>query len=137
MKLRLVFVLLIALIFSSLSYAQNKNEVYGEKSEYAFDELEEKPEFPDGNNGLVKYLSENVKYPKKALEKGICGKVLVQFVIDDKGKVTKVEVLKGVEKTLDKEAVRVIKSMPKWIPGKKNGKPVKVRYTIPLTFKMD
>lgn len=129
--------LLIALIFSSLSYAQNKNEVYGEKSEYAFDELEEKPEFPDGNNGLVKYLSENVKYPKKALEKGICGKVLVQFVIDDKGKVTKVEVLKGVEKTLDKEAVRVIKSMPKWIPGKKNGKPVKVRYTIPLTFKMD
>jgi len=130
-------VLLIALIFSSLSYAQNKNEVYGEKSEYAFDELEEKPEFPDGNNGLVKYLSENVKYPKKALEKGICGKVLVQFVIDDKGKVTKVEVLKGVEKTLDKEAVRVIKSMPKWIPGKKNGKPVKVRYTIPLTFKMD
>ena len=136
MKLRLVSILLIGLIFSSVSYAQNKNEVAGENAEYAFEELDEKPEFPDGNVGLGKYLSENIKYPKKAVKKNITGKVFVQFVIDKTGKVIDVTVPRGVDKSLDKEAVRVVKSMPNWKPGMKDGVPVKVRYTIPINFKL-
>ncbi len=115
---------------------QNGNAVAGSDAEYSFEQLEQKPEFPDGNAGLGKYLSENIKYPKKALKKNITGKVFVQFVIDKTGKVIDVTVPRGVDKSLDKEAVRVVKSMPNWKPGMKDGVPVKVRYTIPINFKL-
>lgn len=115
---------------------QNGNAVAGSDAEYSFEQLEQKPEFPDGNAGLGKYLSENIKYPKKAVKKNITGKVFVQFVIDKTGKVIDVTVPRGVDKSLDKEAVRVVKSMPNWKPGMKDGVPVKVRYTIPINFKL-
>ena len=136
-KFRLLL-LLIGIAIPSLFYAQDKqngNAVQGKDAEYAVSELDSQPEFPNGNDGLVKYLSENIKYPKKALKNGITGKVFVQFVIDKTGKVTNVTAVRGVEKSLDKEAVRVIKSMPKWKPGMKDGQPVKVKYTIPINFK--
>ncbi len=136
-KFRLLL-LLIGIAIPSLFYAQDKqngNAVQGKDAEYAVSELDSQPEFPNGNDGLVKYLSENIKYPKKALKNGITGKVFVQFVIDKTGKVTNVVAVRGVEKSLDKEAVRVIKSMPKWKPGMKDGQPVKVKYTIPINFK--
>ncbi len=135
---RLLLLLLIGMVFPSLFYAQDKqngNSVQGKDAEYAFEQLEVKPEYPNGNEGLGKYLSENIKYPKKALKNGVSGKVFVQFVIDKTGKVTNVVAVRGVEKSLDKEAVRVIKSMPKWKPGMKDGQPVKVKYTIPINFK--
>lgn len=135
---RLLLLLLIGMAFPSLFYAQDKqngNAVQGKDAEYAFEQLEVKPEYPDGNEGLGRYLSENIKYPKKALKNGVSGKVFVQFVIDKTGKVTNVVAVRGVEKSLDKEAVRVIKSMPKWKPGMKDGQPVKVKYTIPINFK--
>ena len=135
-KFRLL--LLIGIAIPSLFYAQDKqngNAVQGKDAEYAVSELDSQPEFPNGNDGIVKYLSENIKYPKKALKNGITGKVFVQFVIDKTGKVTNVTAVRGVEKSLDKEAVRVIKSMPKWKPGIKDGQPVKVKYTIPINFK--
>ena len=134
-----LLLLLIGIVVPSLFYAQdmqNGNAVQGSDAEYTFEQLEVKPEFPNGNEGLGKYLSENIKYPKKALKNGITGKVFVQFVIDKTGKVTKVVAVRGVEKSLDKEAVRVIKSMPKWKPGMKDGQPVKVKYTIPINFKI-
>jgi len=137
MKFRLLL-LFIGIAIPSFFYAQDKqngNAVQGTDAEYAFEQLEVKPEFPNGNEGLGKYLSENIKYPKKALKNGITGKVFVQFVIDKTGKVTNVVAVRGVEKSLDKEAVRVIKSMPKWKPGMKDGQPVKVKYTIPINFK--
>lgn len=133
-----LLLLLIGIVVPSLFYAQDKqngNAVQGSDAEYAFEQLEVKPEFPNGNEGLAKYLSENIKYPKKALKNGVSGKVFVQFVIDKTGKVTNVVAVRGVEKSLDKEAVRVIKSMPKWKPGMKDGQPVKVKYTIPINFK--
>ena len=137
-KFRLLLLLLIGIAIPSLFYAQdrqNGNAVQGKDAEYAFEQLEVKPEYPNGNEGLGKYLSENIKYPKKALKNGVSGKVFVQFVIDKTGKVTNVVAVRGVEKSLDKEAVRVIKSMPKWKPGMKDGQPVKVKYTIPINFK--
>lgn len=133
-----LLLLLIGIVVPSFFYAQDKqkgNAVQGSDAEYAFEQLEVKPEFPNGNEGLGKYLSENIKYPKKALKNGVSGKVFVQFVIDKTGKVTNVVAVRGVEKSLDKEAVRVIKSMPKWKPGMKDGQPVKVKYTIPINFK--
>ena len=135
---RLLLLLLIGIVIPSFFYAQDKqngNAVQGKDAEYAFEQLEVKPEYPNGNEGLGKYLSENIKYPKKALKNGVSGKVFVQFVIDKTGKVTNVVAVRGVEKSLDKEAVRVIKSMPKWKPGMKDGQPVKVKYTIPINFK--
>ncbi|MBO7133900.1 MAG: energy transducer TonB [Bacteroidales bacterium] len=133
-----LLLLIIGIVVPSFIYAQDKqngNAVQGSDVEYAFEQLEVKPEFPNGNEGLAKYLSENIKYPKKALKNGITGKVFVQFVIDKSGKVTNVVAVRGVEKSLDKEAVRVIKAMPKWKPGKKDGQPVNVKYTIPINFK--
>ena len=133
-----LLLLLIGIVVPSFFYAQDKqkgNAVQGSDAEYAFEQLEVKPEYPNGNEGLGKYLSENIKYPKKALKNGVSGKVFVQFVIDKTGKVTNVVAVRGVEKSLDKEAVRVIKSMPKWKPGMKDGQPVKVKYTIPINFK--
>ncbi len=133
-----LLLLLIGIVVPSFFYAQDKqkgNAVQGSDAEYAFEQLEVKPEFPNGNEGLAKYLSDNIKYPKKALKNSITGKVFVQFVIDKTGKVTNVVAVRGVEKSLDKEAVRVIKSMPKWKPGMKDGQPVKVKYTIPINFK--
>lgn len=137
-RFRLLLLLLIGIVVPSFFYAQDKqngNAVQGKDAEYAFEQLEVKPEYPNGNEGLGKYLSENIKYPKKALKNGVSGKVFVQFVIDKTGKVTNVVAVRGVEKSLDKEAVRVIKSMPKWKPGMKDGQPVKVKYTIPINFK--
>lgn len=137
MKFRFLL-LFIGIAIPSIFYAQDKqngNAVQGTDAEYAFEQVEVKPEFPNGNDGLVKYLSENIKYPKKALKNGVTGKVFVQFVIDKTGKVTNVVAVRGVDKSLDKEAVRVIKSMPKWKPGMKDGNPVKVKYTIPINFK--
>lgn len=137
MKFKLLL-LALCLVFCSMSYAQdkqNENAVAGKDAEYAVSELDNQPEFPNGNEGLVKYLSENINYPKKALKKNIMGKVYVQFVIDKTGKVTDVVAVRGVDKSLDKEAVRVIKAMPSWKPGMKDGAPVKVKYTIPINFK--
>lgn len=135
MRFKLI-VLLIGMALPLFSYSQNNNNaVKGEGAEYAINELDQQPEFPNGNEGLGKYLSENIKYPKKALKKNIMGKVHVQFVIDKTGKVTDVVAVRGVDKSLDKEAVRVIKSMPNWKPGMKDGQPVKVKYTIPINFK--
>ena len=140
MKIKsLLLYLLIGMVFPAFVCAQDKqngNAVTGDDAEYSFEQLEQKPEFPDGNAGLGKYLSENIKYPKKAIKKNITGKVFVQFVIDKTGKVIDVTVPRGVDKSLDKEAIRVVKAMPNWKPGMKNGEPVKVKYTIPINFKL-
>ncbi len=96
--------------------------------------IENKPEFPGGQVAMLKYIAENTKYPEIAKEKGISGKVFVQFVIDKDGSVTKVKVMRGVNRLLDKEAIRVVKSMPKWKPGTIHGKAVKVLFQLPINF---
>ena len=108
-----------------------------EEEEVIFMVVETMPEFPGGQQALFKYLSENVKYPVIAQENGIQGRVICQFVVNKDGAIVDVEVVRsGGDPSLDKEAVRVIKSMPKWNPGKQRGKAVRVKYTVPVTFKL-
>lgn len=101
-----------------------------------FETVEEMPEFPGGQEKLLAFLASHVKYPSKAMENGIQGRVIVGFVIAEDGSVVEPEVVKSIDPELDKEAIRVVKSMPKWKPGKKDGTPVRVSYKIPVTFRM-
>lgn len=94
------------------------------------------PLFPGGQDGLMKYLSDNVKYPKVAEDRGIQGRVILQFVIDKKGKTTDIKVVTSVDPELDAEAVRAVKAMPRWEPGLVGDKKVKVKYILPLAFKL-
>ena len=96
--------------------------------------VEQMPEYPGGEAALRKYLSTNVKYPQIATENGIQGKVYINFVVDRNGGISNVKVARGVDSSLDKEAIRVVKAMPKWIPGKQNGETVRVSYTVPINF---
>ena len=108
-----------------------------EEEQVIFMVVETMPEFPGGQQALFKYLSENVKYPVIAQENGIQGRVVCQFVVNKDGSIVDVEVVRsGGDASLDKEAVRVIKSMPKWNPGKQRGKAVRVKYTVPVNFKL-
>lgn len=99
--------------------------------------VENMPEFPGGQNGLRKKIAKSVQYPEIAKENGIQGKVFVQFVVNQKGKVEQVKVVRGVDPSLDKEAIRVIKSLPQWKPGSQRGKPVKVSFTVPIHFQLN
>ena len=105
--------------------------------EEAFDVVEEMPEFPGGPKALMDYLMTNVKYPKTAFDADIQGRVIAQFVVDKEGTVKDAHVVKSVDPALDAEALRVINNMPKWRPGRQNGKVVNVKYTIPVSFSLD
>ena len=108
-----------------------------EEEEVVFVVVESMPEFPGGQQALFKYLGDNVKYPVIAQENGIQGRVICQFVVNKDGSIVDIEVVRsGGDPSLDKEAVRVIKSMPKWKPGKQRGKPVRVKFTLPVNFKL-
>ena len=108
-----------------------------EEEEVIFVVVESMPEFPGGQQAMMRYIGENIKYPVIAQENGIQGRVICQFVIEKDGKVTDIQVVRSSgEPSLDKEAVRVINSMPKWKPGKQRGKSVRVKYTIPVNFRL-
>lgn len=107
-----------------------------EEENKVFDIVEQQPLFPGGSAALVKYLSENTKYPVVAQENGVQGRVTVQFVVEKDGSISDVHVLRGVDPSLDKEAVRVVKSMPRWTPGKQNGITVRVNYRVPVLFRL-
>lgn len=102
-----------------------------------FTVVEQMPVFKGGNDALVNYLVKNIQYPEEARKKNIQGKVYTTFVVEKDGRVTNARVLKGVNDLLDNEAVRVVKEMPKWIPGKEKGKPVRVQFNLPIDFKLD
>jgi TonB family C-terminal domain len=104
--------------------------------EQVFQVVEKMPIFPGGNDALSQYLSKNIKYPGDAVDKGIQGSVICQFVVTKDGSITDVKVVRSVDSDLDKEAVRVIQSMPKWTPGTQRGKEVNVRYTMPVNFRL-
>ena len=108
-----------------------------EEEEVIFMVVESMPEFPGGQQALFKYLGENVKYPVIAQENGIQGRVVCQFVVNKDGSIVDVVVVRSSgDASLDKEAIRVINSMPKWKPGKQRGKPVRVKYTVPVNFRL-
>lgn len=101
-----------------------------------FDVVEQMPSFPGGTAALMQYLGSNVKYPVVAQENGVQGRVVVSFVVERDGSITDVKVVRSVDPSLDKEAARVVQSMPKWIPGKQNGQTVRVKYNVPVAFKL-
>ncbi|MDR0891605.1 MAG: energy transducer TonB [Mediterranea sp.] len=111
-----------------------------EEKEVVEDEIcvfaEKMPQFPGGEAAMMKFLSSHIKYPTISLETGSQGKVIVQFVVDRDGAITNPVVLRGADPYLDKEAIRVVSSMPRWIPGEQNGKKVRVKYTVPVSFRL-
>ncbi len=112
-------------------------EIEEESDEEFFMVVENMPEFPGGDAGLMKYIQNNVKYPPIAKEYNITGKVYVSFIVDKSGSVTDVKIVRGVDKSLDAEAVRVVKSLPKYKPGKQRGNAVRVMFTIPINFTLN
>lgn len=102
-----------------------------------FQIVDEMPQYPGGEEALMKYAAENIKYPQEAKDKNIAGRVFVSFVVEKDGSVNEVKVMRGIGGGCDEEAVRVIKSMPKWQPGKMKGEPVRVSYMMPINFKLN
>ena len=119
--------------FESLRAGQTPKLTVSRDTSALFGVVEQMPEFPGGQKKLMEYLSQNVRYPKGC--EHIRGRVIVTFVVEKDGSIGTVKVVKSVNPLLDEEAVRVVKGMPKWCPGKQWGEAVKVKYTIPVTFK--
>ena len=105
-------------------------------SRKVFDVVEKMPSYPGGNGALQKWLASNITYPAAAAENGVEGRVIVAFVVEADGSVSDVRIARGVDPSLDREALSVVKRMPKWIPGMQNGSPVRVKYNVPVTFKL-
>jgi protein TonB len=117
-------------------YRQAKEEVI-EEEEIPFQIVEEKPSFQGGDEStFTKWVFERLVYPEIAKENGVQGRVILQFLVGTDGRVSEVKVVRGVDASLDKEAVRVVSSSPKWTPGRQRNKPVKVRYTFPVIFQL-
>ena len=117
-----------------VTYApQPKEAVQGE----VFQVVEEQPMFPGGMGEMMKYLQENIKYPEQAKSNGVQGRVIVQFVVNKDGSISNDTVVRSVDPLLDAEAIRVVRSMPNWTPGKQKGEAVRVRFTLPVTFRLD
>jgi len=102
-----------------------------------FQVVEEMPEFPGGMGECLKFLGKNIKYPVEAQKAGVQGKVIVQFVVEKDGNIANPKVVRSIDPDLDGEAIRVISIMPKWKPGMQKGQPVRVKYTVPVTFRLD
>ena len=127
-----VALMMLVLLFSFMtSTAQTK------KNDMVFDVVEVMPQFPGGQIAMMKYIMENMKYPEQAMKEGIQGRVTVRFIVEKDGSISDVKPVLSVHPLLHKEAVRVVKSMPKWSPGKHNGKPVRVRFNLPVMFKLN
>lgn len=101
-----------------------------------YTQVEENPSFPGGQAAMFEWMGNNMKYPIICEENGVQGRVIVTFVVEHDGSISNVQVVKSVDPSLDKESVRLVKAMPRWIPGKQKGKPVRVKFTVPVTFRL-
>lgn len=119
-----------------LTTVSAQKTVVAKKNQKVFDIVEQMPEYPGGQAALFEFISKNVKYPDDAVKKKVEGKVFVTFVVDTDGKITDVSLMRKVFPSLDAEAVRVISAMPNWIPGKQKGQVVRVKYTVPIMFRL-
>lgn len=116
------------------NHVEAKDELEKDDSVYIF--LDKIPEFPGGSAGISTYIRETLKYPVKALEDTAMGRVDVKFIVEKDGSVSNVEIVKSVHPSLDEEAIRIIKMMPHWTPGEMCGKPKRVSFRIPITFRL-
>jgi protein TonB len=106
------------------------------QKEKVYDFVQKMPSFPGGQSALYSYLGENIKYPPSASENGIEGKATITFVVERDGSITDVKIARGFDPACDSEAARVVRAMPKWVPGEQNGKTVRVQYTLPVFFQL-
>lgn len=123
-------------VFKAKEIIVQEAEKPKEEETKVFDVVEQMPSFPGGMGALMQYLSSHIKYPVVAEENGIQGRVICTFIVERDGSITDTRVARSVDPSLDKEAVRVINSMPRWIPGKQNGSACRVKFTLPVTFKL-
>lgn len=119
-----------------LTTVNAQKTIVSQKNQEVFDVVEQMPEYPGGMQALFQYMADNLKYPKDAMKQQIEGRVLVQFIVETDGSISNAEVIKRVFPSLDEEAIRVISAMPKWAPGKQNGKVVRVKFTVPVSFRL-
>ena len=122
-------------VFGLITVSAQKT-VVAQKNQKVFDIVEQMPEYPGGQAALFEFISKNVKYPEDAVKKKVEGKVFVTFVVDTDGKITDVSLMRKVFPSLDAEAIRVISAMPNWIPGRQKGQAVRVKYTVPIMFRL-
>lgn len=130
------FIIMALMAVFGLTTVSAQKTVVAKKNQKVFDIVEQMPEYPGGQAALFEFISKNVKYPDDAVKKKVEGKVFVTFVVDTDGKITDVSLLRKVFPSLDAEAVRVISAMPNWIPGKQKGQVVRVKYTVPIMFRL-
>ena len=114
--------------------ANAQKTVVSQSNQSVYDQVEQMPEFPGGMPAMIEYLQTNIKYPKDAIKQNVGGRVMVMFVVEADGSLSNVRVARKVFPSLDSEAVRVVKAMPKWKPGKEKGRPVRVNFTLPVVF---
>lgn len=105
-------------------------------SDKVYDVVEHMPQFPGGPSAMMKYLADNISYPEEAEKKGAQGRVIIAFIVECDGSVSNPKVATSAEEHLDKEALRLVRTMPKWTPGTQDGHPVRVKYTVPVTFRL-
>ena len=127
-------ILLSMMAILCLMTANAQKTVVSQSNQNVYDQVEQMPEFPGGMTALIEYLQTNIKYPKDAIKQEVGGRVMVMFVVETDGSLSNVRVARKVFPSLDTEAVRVVKSMPKWKPGKEKGRPVRVNFTLPVVF---
>lgn len=137
MKTRKNLSLKVALMMFVLLFSFMTSTAQTKKNDMVFDVVEVMPQYPGGPIAMLKYIMENIKYPEQAMKEGIQGRVTVRFIVEKDGSISDVKPILSVHPLLNKEAVRVVESMPKWTPGKQNGKPVRVRFNVPVMFKLN
>ncbi|MBQ5466617.1 MAG: energy transducer TonB [Muribaculaceae bacterium] len=117
-----------------LMTANAQKTVVSQSKQNVYDVVEQMPEFPGGMPAMIEFLQTNLNYPKDAKKQNVGGRILVMFVVEADGSISNVRVAKKVFPSLDAEALRVVKAMPKWNPGKEKGKPVRVNFSLPIVF---
>ena len=130
------FIIMALMALFGLTTVSAQKTVVAKKNQQVFDVVEKMPEYPGGQAALFEYLQKNVKYPADAEKKKVEGRVLVTFVVNTDGSITDIEVVRKTFPSLDAEAVRVISGMPRWKPGEQKGQKVRVKYTVPLSFRL-
>ena len=133
---RLIFMSLMATCCLTTVLAQKTVVSQKDQKEDPFNVVEDMPEFPDGMEAMIKFISNNIQYPADAKKQKVDGRVLVNFVVEKDGSITEVKVIKPTFPSLDAEAVRVVKAMPKWKPGYQKGQAVRVQFTMPINFSL-
>ena len=133
---RLIIMSLMATCCLTTVLAQKTVVSQKDQKEDPFNVVEDMPEFPDGIEAMIQFISNNIQYPADAQKQKIDGRVLVNFVVEKDGSITKVKVIKPTFPSLDAEAVRVVKAMPKWKPGYQKGQAVRVQFTMPINFSL-